>query len=396
LKVLHLTNYFFPEYSGTTTRLYNLISRLPFPVELLTSDRLVKGEKIVQKEEQLGNIAVKRRPLSIGAPGQGNSAWGSFNTVRQDKKMLAAAALSREFDILHAHNSVVFGQAAALAAAKANRPFILEYHGLSHETAAGAFKAIKSYYIQRVDKSAMKQSSHVITLTEQLKKWLADNYHVPSEKITVVPNGADTERFKPSPENDDKASELKRALGISGKVVMYAGIMDTINGLDDLATVIPRFLSENPDVSFVFVGGPTNNKNLSELTTSHPASVRIINAVRYEDMPAYYAMSDVFIIPRPSTISSETIVPLKLLEVMAMGKTVLASDVGGLAEVIRDGENGYLFRKSDMLSLKTKLHQALAADNSKIQAGARNTIIAKYTWKKAVESLLNVYNRLVT
>jgi hypothetical protein len=91
LKVLHLANYFFPEYSGTTTRLYNLISRLPFPVELLTSDRIVKGEKIAQKEEQFGNVAVKRLPLSIGALGQGSSAWRSFNTVRGDKKMLAAA-----------------------------------------------------------------------------------------------------------------------------------------------------------------------------------------------------------------------------------------------------------------------------------------------------------------
>ena len=63
MKLLHLTQYFFPEYSGTTTRLYNIVSRLPFNVQILASNRTVKGAIIAEKEEQFGNVKVNRIPL---------------------------------------------------------------------------------------------------------------------------------------------------------------------------------------------------------------------------------------------------------------------------------------------------------------------------------------------
>jgi glycosyltransferase involved in cell wall biosynthesis len=393
LKALHLTNYFFPEYSGTTTRLYNIVHRLPFDVTILTADRIVRGDIIALKQEQYDNILVERLPLSFGAPGRNSLPWQALTSINRDGQILVESARKREFDILHAHNSVVFGQAAARIARRTGRPFILEYHGLAHESVSGLFKGLKSYYIRRADKNVMGRCAHVITLTSRLKEWVMRRYAVADAKITVVPNGADTARFAPKPEYSVKAAELKAELGIGGKVVMYAGVMDRINGLDSIAAVVPAILAERPGVSFVFVG-TGDSVRLMALRERFPRNIKLVPSVSHNDMPYYYEMGDIFVIPRPSTVSAETIVPLKLIEVMAMAKPVVASDVGGLAEVIRHGESGYLFPKGDNEALKKTLLDALDADNAPIGRNARTTVMENYTWDKAVKKLLQVYEKL--
>jgi glycosyltransferase involved in cell wall biosynthesis len=394
LKVLHLTHYFFPEYSGTTTRLYNIIRRLPYDVRLLSADRVVWGDVISQKQEQFGNVFVSRLPLVFGTAGQPNLPWQTLKAVRHDREILSASALKESFDIIHAHNSIVFGQAAVDIAARSGKPFITEYHGLSHDAVTGALKPVKTWYIRRVDQDVLKKSTHVVTLTNRLKEWLTLDYGIPAEKITVIPNGADTDKFAPKSEYDAQAAELKNNLGIRGKVVMYAGIMDRINGIDNLAAVIPPLLLKRSDICFVFLGGAVGIENIRALAAKYPENVKILASVSHDDMPYYYRMCDVFIIPRPSTISSETIVPLKVLEVMAAGKTVVASDVGGLAEVIENGKNGYLYRKGDNTSLKKTLLESLDADNSGICIAARKTIVENYTWQKSVATLVQLYEKL--
>jgi glycosyltransferase involved in cell wall biosynthesis len=394
LKVLHLANYFFPEYSGTTTRFYNIVSRLPFEVQLITSDRVVKGKVISPKQEQFGNISVNRLPLGFGFTAGKNSAWGTINAIRRDTAMLAGFARQQQFDIIHAHNSVVFGQAAGKIAVKPDRPFILEFHGLAQESLSGLFRGLKTFYIEHTDKGLMRRCDHIITLTNRLKEWIVSAYRIPEDKITVVPNGADTQRFAPGKEYETKANALKNGLGIGGKVVMYAGVMDKINGLDDLARVIPEMIRLNPTLCFLFLGGPAGNANLAALCSSYPENVKFLASVPYDDMPPYYEMCDIFVIPRPSTISSETIIPLKLLEAMAMGKPVAGSDVGGLAEVIKNRENGYLFEKGNLDSLKKTLLEALETDNTRIGRNARQTITEKYTWDKSVNTLTKVYEKL--
>lgn len=394
MKALHLTNYFFPEYSGTTTRLYNIVSRLPFDVQILTSDRTMKGEAIPQKQEQRGNITVNRVPLIPGNLVHSVPALRYAYILYRRPAIFASLTPKGQFDIIHAHNSLTFGEAAEQLSKKFNKPFILELHGLSQESLTGVLRHIKASYIKRVDRRLLKQCDHVIALTQSLKEWIFNSYKVSESKITVVPNGADIEHFSPKHEHKVKAEELRKKLGTNGRIVMYAGCMDKINGVGDLARVIPQIIRERPDSLFLFVGGRPEEKRLAVLPKQFPKNVRFLPTVPYEEMPAYYLMCDIFVIPRPSTISSEAITPLKLLEVMAMGKPVLASNVGGLTEVIRDGENGYLFEKGNLESLRKTLLEVLGADSTQIGNSARKTVVEKYTWDKSVKILEKVYEEL--
>lgn len=126
------------------------------------------------------------------------------------------------------------------------------------------------------------------------------------------------------------------------------------------------------------------------------SQVKFLSMIHYSEMPIYYQMCDVFLIPRPSTISSETVTPLKLLEVMAMGKPVLGSNVGGITELIKHGENGYLFEKDNRESFVKTLLEVLDTNSTQVGKNARKTIVGNnYTWDKSAKILQKVYEDLV-
>ena len=395
MKLLHLTQYFFPEYSGTTTRLYNIVSRLPFNVQILASNRTVKGAIIAEKEEQFGNVKVNRIPLVPGGTIQSVPILRYFHTLYRRPQVLTNFASSQQFDIIHAHNSLVFGEAAKELGKTFNKPFILELHGPPAESATRALDYTKSWYIKRIDGKLLRYCQHAISLTESEKKWIIDSYKLPESKITVVPNGADVDQFSPKDEFKKEAENLREKLGLPGKVVMYAGVIDYINGMDDIAIVIPQIIKEKPDISFVFIGDGPEQKRLLSLSKSYPRNIKCLRQVPYSEMSVYYQMCVIFVIPRPSTISTETVTPLKLLEVMAAEKPVLGSNVGGIAEVIRHGENGYLFQKGNLTNLKNTLLEILDTDNILVAKNARKTVIQNYTWENSARILQKVYQDLV-
>ncbi len=393
LKILHLTLAFFPEYSGTTTRLYGLLSHLPYEILLITSDKLINGDIIKSKEEYFSNVRVKRVSL------QANNVFSIapfryIHTIYQKPKILINAAKSEQFDIIHAHNPSLFAQTAKKLSKKLVKSFLIEVHAVGQDYESGIKEAvINRLYTERMSKNVLTSCNHIIALTQGLKNWVSTRYNIQEDKITIVPNGADINKFAPKEEYKKKAEEIKERLDIFDNIVMYAGYMDRINGIVDIANVIPLIITEKPDTSFVFIGhGPEEDKIIA-LSKKYP-QVKFLPMVHYDEMPLYYQMCDVFVIPRPSTISAETVTPLKLLEVMAMEKTVLGSNVGGIAEVIKHGENGYLYEKGNVESFKRTLLEVLDADNNQIGKNARKTIVENYTWDKSAKILQKVYEEL--
>lgn len=394
MRVIHIAAKFFPDYSGTTTRLYYILSQLPFETILITSDTTLKGSVIELKEEHFGNIRVKRVSWDTNNTFFRIAPFCYLHTIYQKPRALINPAKSEQFDIIHAHNPSIYGQAAELLSKRTNKPFIVEIHAVARDYPAMRKKNIETFYVERMTRNLLKACNCIVTLTESLKDWIAGEYMLQEDKIKVVPNGADVKKFSQRAENKKKAEAIKEKLGHFENVVMYAGCMDQINGIVDLAEVIPSLLEEKPDISFVFIGHGPEEGRIIALSKKY-SQVKFLPMVHYNDMPFYYQMCDVFVIPRPSTISAETVTPLKLLEVMAMEKPVLGSNVGGIVELIKHGENGYLFEKGDMQSFKKTLLDVLDMANTKIGKNARKTIVDNYTWDKSAKVLQEVYEGLV-
>ena len=394
LKILHIGNTFFPESTGSTLRLYNLLIRLPYDIKLYVPDKTIAGKKIQKKEETFANINVRRLSFDFDR--------GFMDFIPPLRRLryrnmriesLRKAIQEEEFDIIHIHG-------VGMITTRLEKPLIYEMHApvdMASSSYLPKYMAFLSHlYFRKKEAEVIRTTSdHIIALTESSKSWINSHYKVSTDKITVVPNGVDINILSPQKEYKKKAEELKEKLNLADNIVMYAGYMDRINGMIDLARIIPPIITERPDTSFVFIGhGPEEDK-ITALSRKYPQNIKFLPMVHYDEMPIYYQICDAFIIPRPSTISSETVTPLKLLEVMAMEKPVLGSNVGGIAEVINHGENGYLYEKGNMNSFKKTLLEVLDADNSQIGKNARKIIVDNYTWDKSAKILQKVYEDLV-
>jgi glycosyltransferase involved in cell wall biosynthesis len=393
MKILHLAFYFFPQYSGSTTRLYNVLCRLPSEIRMVVWDRISGTTIIPEKNQTFGNIQVKR--VTLEPSGLLNiPPFRYFHTIYYKPRIVANAVKDEYFDIIHAHTALPFGQAGQILARTLGKPLVFELHGVGEENTLGWGRLFDWVYVSRKTREVVRTSDHVVALTRSLKEWICRFYGIPDEKVTVVPNGADIEMFNPNLEYGKKIEELRERLGLKGKVVMYSGYMDKINGIPDLINVIPGVVKEKHEVCFIFIGHGPEESRISSLCQEYPQNVKFLPMVPYSEMPVYYQLCDAYVIPRPSTISAETLIPLKLLEAMAMAKPVLGSDVGGIAEVIKHEENGYLFEKGNVLDFKKSLLEVLDADNSQIGRNARKTIEQGYTWDESARILQKLYEKL--
>jgi len=396
MKILHLAPLFFPDYSGSSVRLYHLLSHLPFKVNIIVNNKTIDGEYITLPKERFGNINVHR--ISLEPSGICSQLpFRYFYHVAAKSNITRLISREKEFDIIHAHGTgVTTGEAAMQSSKKLKIPFICEIHARRKDYISGWNKPFRNIYAEYETRQILHSSSQIITLTYSLKNWLQVSYEVDNKKITVIPNGVDIEAFRPKLQYEKEGEEIREKLGADDqKIVMYSGYMDTLNGITDLVQCLPEMINKRQDVCFLFVGyGPEKDRIVS-LSQKHPRNVKFLSPVPHDKMPVYYQMCDLFLIPRPSTISTETIAPLKLLEAMAMEKPVLASNVGGIAEVIRHEKNGYLFEKGDMGSLKQVLVQIVDNDNSQVCRNARETVVKKYMWENSAAILQEVYQSLL-
>lgn len=390
MQILNVLNVFFPEYTGTSIRSYNLLSRISSDSIIITRDKTKNGEIIPLKQERFNNISVERISLD---PDRfwSKAPFRYFYLTNLMGRKIIKSSMDKEFDIVHGHDIALLGQYARKISILSNKPFVLEFH--SFENLHYGFMA--KMYDQIFKTSQITQyCDSIIVLTDSFKEYVVNSFNVKKNDVTVVPNGVDIDKFLPREIYEKKITDLKKNMGLSGKVILYAGYMDKINGIVDLASIIPSIIKESHDVSFLFIGHGPEKYRIDSLCELFP-QVKYLPMVKYDDMPLFYQMCDIFIIPRPSTVSAELISPLKLLEAMSMEKTVLCSNVGGIAEIIKDRKNGYLFQKDNLKDLKCKLIDIIDVNTDKTSKNARKTIEKGYTWDKSADILQSTYDNLI-
>jgi len=262
MKILHLASQFFPEYSGSSTRLYHLLSHLPQEISLVVNNRTLDGRFIALREEKFGNIDVWRIPLEpSGICNKLPLRYFYHLAIKEHiKKMVSRQA---GIAVMHAHGTqVVTGESGMEIARKRKIPFVCEIHADRREYTSGWWKHIHTAYVDHKTRQILNFSDYVIALTFSLKKWISRHYGISDKKIEVVPNGVDTKMFSQSAEYAEQARKIREDLGIDGrKVVMYSGYMDTINGVNMLARSIPTIIAEKKNIVFLFIGhGPESEK----------------------------------------------------------------------------------------------------------------------------------------
>jgi len=302
---------------------------------------------------------------------------------------------SEAFDIVHAHTPFTVALPAMSQARRRQLPFVYEKRNLWEETAVARGKAVGRwpwYQLARgVDRWVSRRADAVCTITEALKQHTIDA-GVATENIFVVGNGVDTQAFTPQA----APPELRAQCAADGDFVIgFVGSFFSFEGLPMLLEAFARLLAKHPRARLVLVGDGEDKARLdarvAELGLQH--AVWLVGRVPHDRVLPFCAAMDVLVYPRLRSPLTEMISPLKPLEPMAMGRCVLGSDVGGIRELIRDGDTGLLFEADSQASLEARLELLLSrrVDAAALGERARQHVVAHRQWRHMAQSYEAAY-----
>lgn len=202
-------------------------------------------------------------------------------------------------------------------------------------------------------------------------------------KFYEIPFGVDTERFKPD------GNWLKPK-----NVILFVGALDkahNFKGLDILLQAMVKIDNKK----LIIVGGGDMLDYYSEYAKKIGAKdkVNFIGKVSDAELPKYYNQADLFVL---SSTNKHEAFGLVLLEAMASGLPVIASDLPGVRKVFTDGQEGLSAKIADPFDLAEKIKRILSdeAARARIAQSARQLAIGKYSWKKSVQKLNEIYNKI--
>jgi len=315
------------------------------------------------------------------------------------------------FDVLHAYFLPQAGFVAAYAGKYLNIPSVVSIRGNDIERAA--FDPSKFSHVMYALRNASAVTTNASELVKKAKAFI-------DRDVSLIPNGIDVRLFKPMERNEG----LVEALGITNYVTLSGakGLIDNLrdssvalNGLPQsdmlpiigfagelrekkgLKTLLSAYAQVNKKqaITLLIVGevrAGEDKKSFDEFRLSNPEyRIIVTGTISHKDMPAYYALMDVFVHP-----SLRDGMPNALLEAMACEKAVIATPVGGTTDVIEDGKNGVLVNVNDAQALAESILQLLSQPENRrsMSKSAREAVIRRFTPEKELEANLQVYKSL--
>ena len=398
LRVLHVLDHSIPLQSGYTFRTRAILReqrRMGWDTFHLTSP---KHSAPGPAEEDVDGLHFYRTEWRAGVLGKVPGAR-EMSQVGATARRLEEIATRVRPDILHAHSPALNALAALRVGRRLRIPTVYEVRAFWEDAAVDHGTAREwglRYRLTRgLETYAVQRAAHVTTICEGLRAELATR-GVPEERITVVPNAVDVEGFRFG-ESPDEA--LRAALGLQGAAVIgFIGSFYAYEGLDLLIEALPALQREIPQARLLLVGGGPQEARLKLLAAERGVqqSVRFAGRVPHAEVPRYYSIVDVLAYPRRSMRLTELVTPLKPLEAMAQGHVVLASDVGGHRELVRDGVNGALFRAGDVQSLTRALIELLRGRRhwEALRRSARAFVENERSWPASVARYREVFRRV--
>jgi glycogen synthase len=306
--------------------------------------------------------------------------------------LLRELALEGKYDLVHAHDWLV-AQAAWTLKQGLHLPLVCTIHATEHGRQGGIHNPLQSY-IHANEWLLTYESWRVICCSQFMAEEVTRVLSVPTDKTRVIANGVDESRMRLSAkEKQDLPAFRARWAAPDEKLVLFVGRMVTEKGAQVLIDAAPRVLSAWPKARFVIVGGGWTG-HLSAQATALGLGNRVdfTGFVSEEDLRKLYGAADVAVFP--SLYEPFGIVAL---EAMATGTPVVTSDVGGLREVLRHGENGIVTWANNADSLAWGILEVFRnPEAAQLRAKAAFAEIkTKYTWTGIAQETLSVYNEVL-
>jgi PEP-CTERM/exosortase A-associated glycosyltransferase len=395
MKVLHVLDHSIPLHSGYTFRTRAILAgqrALGWETAHLTGP---KQGPVAALEEEVDGLRFYRT-RSVNGIATRIPGLDPVTTTWAIERRLSRVARQLRPEVLHAHSPALNGLAALGVGRRLDLPVVYEVRAFWEDAAVDHGSCREGDLRYRMTRAletwVLRRADAVTTICEGLRAEIVAR-GVPAERVTVIPNAVDLDRF---PLGGAADAGLAADLGLSGKTVLgFIGSFYAYEGLGLLLGALPRILSERTDVRVLLVGGGREEERLKDLARQLGVADRVVLAGRvpHDHVQRYYDLVDVFVYPRLPMRLTDLVTPLKPLEAMARGRLVVASDVGGHCELIRDGVTGSLFRagSSEALALAVLDLLARPGDWPERRAAARRFVETERTWQASVARYPDVY-----
>ena len=400
MRILHILDHSIPLHSGYTFRTLSILEQqraLGWDTEHLTSPK--HARPFVPREEVDGWVFYRTPPVAGVAAKL--PVLRELALIRKTEARLAEIVSQVKPDILHAHSPVLNAIPALRVGRRAGIPVVYEVRAFWEDAAAthgtSSEGGLRYKLTRELETKALRQTDAITTICEGLRGDIAAR-GISADKITVIPNAVNVDEFAGGAPADPA---LAGSLGLNGKSVLgFLGSFYSYEGLHHALQAMPKMLAARPNLRLLLVGGGPEEDRLKQQAAALgiESDVVFTGRVPHDTVQKYYDLVDVLIYPRVPVRLTELVTPLKPLEAMALNKVMVASNVGGHRELIRDGETGNLFKAGDIDDLARTVLRVLddhAAWPDQIAAG-RKFVEQERSWKNSVARYMPVYEKLVT
>lgn len=300
----------------------------------------------------------------------------------------------KSFDVVHLHYPF-FGGAEPLLMARLLRgiDYIVNYQMdvVGYGLIKSFFNLHRKVFLKKIINKAKKVIVSSLDYIEHsdIQELLKSHKSV----FIEIPNGVDTEKFSPK----EKNGKLLKTLGISEeRIILFVGGLDSAHYFKGVTYLIDALgYVKHDHVKLLIVGCGNLLNYYKEYAESKSLGGKIFftGFVPDEELPQYYNLSDIVVLP---SVNKSEAFGITLIEAMACGKPVVASNLPGVRTVVEDGKNGFLVNTRNPADIAAKIDTILRSDEMAKAMGqtGRKKAVEKYSWSIIISQVEEVYNQL--
>jgi glycosyltransferase involved in cell wall biosynthesis len=331
---------------------------------------------------------------SLRSPFFGTFGWGitfSLSVVRIIDRICAEYGI----DIVHGQSPSSFGYALIR---RRKRPFAVTIHGTSFGEVSSFFnipaakinlKILQDAIVVQpltalLTKMEYKYADKIVAVSDAVAREAARYYRLPEKKIVVIHSGVNLPTLTDAVEEEQKI----------GHNILVVGRLIWRKGIHYLIEALPFVVAEYSDVRLMVVGEGEQKASLEDCAKRLriEKNVRFLGRVSSEKLHSLYLHADVYV--QPSLYEP---LGIAILEAMSMGKPIVASRVGGIPELVTSGVEGLLVEPGNAFQLGESIRSLFSDSSLRRKCGhnARRKVETDFTWTKAAQQTLNLYEDLV-
>lgn len=310
MRILHFGSNYLPNKGGNVVRMTHLLENNQAGAELFIMTTAKKGDFDDDAYFEKTSIRIIR-----------------INELKDAYKALPEAVEKYNIDAVVTH--IIPANVIACRCLPSKVKIFTEIHSL-----------IDSGWLKNFGKDLLhrfflnRRTEKYFVLSMGAAKYIKKHYGVRDEKIVFLPNSCKM--------NDCQYSKGRKGYFTFG----YVGTFYEWQGIRNIYDNVERILSIGDDVRLYLVGGGKLENELKKLSERYPDRLILTGLIPKAEVPSHYDEIDVLMIPRPSTLETETAIPLKIFDSIEAGKPVIISDVFGLTEVLGENE-AFVYKSSD-------------------------------------------------